>query len=175
MPHSLPLGNNYDLICGFKAVDLKCGANAGDWIDMQNNAGIGVLFHSAVGCGGDDPTLTIKQAKNACGCCCKAVSLDTNKAFKKQAATDLTCTSVWSSAACCVTAACGTLTNATSAEQVLLWYVYVDASELCVACGFTHVQGSVADIGCNAQLGYLLYITTPKYPSAPADVTSSIC
>lgn len=176
MPGSLMLGNHLDIIEGFPAVDLQSGANNGDYIDMQDNARIGILFVSGVGTGGDDPILVVQQAKDACGGSVKALCIDSNKAFKKQAATSLASTTAWASASGCICACCGhKLTNATSAEQSAMWYVEYDSSQLDVACGFTHIRATVADVGCNAQPGYLAYVVAPKYPSGPTDVQSSIC
>ena len=171
MPGSLMLGNIFDLVEGFPTVDLQSGNNCGDWISLRNSARVGIFFTSGVGSACDDPTLTIQQAKNACGGSVKSLAICTGKAFKKQAATNLSAVTTWTSASGCVGTGCctHTLTNLTSAEQSAMWYVEFDSSELDVACQFNFIRATVADIGCNAQPGSLTYIVAPKYPSAPVD------
>ena len=172
MPGSQLLGNAIDIIEGFPTVDLQTAANNGDYISMQNNLSVLIMFTSGVGTAGDDPTLTIQQATDACGTSAKALNINSDRAWKKQAATSLASTTSWSSASGCVST--NTLTNATSAEQSAIWVVEFDASDLDTDCGFDFLRATVADIGSNAQPGSLHYITRPRYPSDPDNTVSSL-
>ena len=174
MPGPILLGNRIDIIEGFPTVDLQTAANNGDYISMQNNSAILILFTSGVGTGGDDPTLTIQQATDACGTSAKALNIVTSpvKVWKKQAATSLASTTTWTDASCCVST--NTVTNATSAEQSAYWAVEYDAADMDVANGFDFIRATVADIGSNAQPGSLTYIVAPKYPGSPDATVSSL-
>jgi hypothetical protein len=175
MPGTSILGNTIDIIEGVPAVDLQTAANNGDYISMKNNAAVLILFVSGVGTAGDDPTLTIQQATDACGTSAKALNIVTSpvKAWKKQAATSLASTTSWTDASCCVST--NTLTNATSAEQSAMWAVEYDAGDLDVSNGFDYIRATVADIGSNAQPGWLGYVVKPAYRTDPDNTVSSIC
>ena len=161
------------IVPAIRPVDLSTAANNGDWVSLKNYKHVAIVFHSCIGTAGDDPTLTIKQASDVSGTGAKALNINSAKAFKKQAATDLTATGTWSAASADVST--NTMTNATSAEQEALWVVEFDADELDVDNGFDCVQASVADVGANAQLGAAYYILTePRYPDSATGMLSAI-
>lgn len=169
----LPLGDILDIVPAFRPVDLSSGANSGDWISLKNAGGVLVLFHSAIGTAGDDPTLNINQATDTAAAGSKDLSIPSSgRCYKKQAATDLTGTGVWASADGDLSS--GDLTNATAAEQEALWAVFIDAADLDVANGYCCIQATVADVGANAQLGACYYILLPSYPADPTAVLSPL-
>jgi hypothetical protein len=159
------LGNKIDMVEGFPAVDLSSGANTGDWVNVKNASRVAVVFVSGVGTAGDDPTLTIQQAKDNSGTGAKALNFAT--VFRKQAATNLSSTTSWTET---TQSAANTYTNATAAEQSLIWWVEFAAEDLDVANGFDHIRATVADVGTNAQPGYLMYLVEPMYPNDPDNV-----
>ena len=171
----LALGNILDIIEGFPAVDLSTGANEGDYVSLKNAGHVVVLFGSGVGTAGDDPMLTIQQAKDNGGTGAKALNVVKGpvQAWKKQAASNLSGISKWADAS--GNASTNTLTNAMSAEQSALWVVEFDADQLDVDGGFDHIRATVADVGDNAQPGFLLYILTElRYSKAPDQVLSNL-
>lgn len=164
---------NHQIVVGFRPVDLSAAANSGDWVSLQNYKHVAVVFHSAIGTAGDDPVLTIKQASDATGTGAKALTINSAKAFKKQAATSLASTGTWSAASADVSS--NTVTNDTSAEQEALWVVEFDSDELDTDNGFFFVQASVADVGTNAQLGACYYILSePRYPAKATAMLTAI-
>lgn len=161
------------IVEGFPPVDLSAAANNGDWVSLKNYKHIAIVFASGVGTAGDDPVLTILQAQDVSGTGSKALNINTNKVFKKQAATSLAGTGQWSSASANVST--NTLTNDTAAEQALLWVVEFDSDELDADNGFDCVRATVADVGSNAQPGYLFYLLSePRYGSAVTGMQSAI-
>lgn len=155
---------------GFPPVDLQTGANNGDYVNMANYNRLLILFASGLGTAGDDPTLTVQQATSAAGGSAKALNFTT--LYKKQAATSLASTGQWTKV---TQAAANTYTNDTSAEQAVLWAVEFKAEELDVNNGFCFVRATVADVGSNAQPGYLLYILgEPRDPAAPESMLSAL-
>ena len=159
------------IVPAIRPVDLQDGANNGDFVSLKNYAHCAVVFHSAVGTGGDDPTINLNQATDVSGTSSKSLSvIDT--IYVKQAATSLASTGQSSKV---TQSAAATYTEATSAEQEALWVVEFDADELDVDNGFDCVQLTVADIGSNAQLGAAYYILTqPRFPAAPENMLSAI-
>lgn len=161
------------IVGAFRPVDMSAAANAGDWVSLKHYKHVAIVFHTAVGTAGDDPTLTISQATDVSGTGSKALAINSAKVFKKQAATNLLSTGTWSSASADVSS--NTVTNATLAEQEAIIVVEVDADELDVDNGFDCIQASVADVGTNAQLGACYYILTePRYPAQPTSMLSAI-
>lgn len=161
----------FQIVEGFPAVDLATGANSGDWISLKHAKRVAVVFTSGVGTAGDDPTLTIQQATAVAGTSAKALNIPTASAFSKQAATNLSAVSAWSTAA---TISTNTLTNDTSAEQSALWVVEFTPDELDIDNGFDCIRATVADIGSNAQPGYLFYLIELKEQRSPANAVSVI-
>jgi hypothetical protein len=158
------------LVEGFPAVDLQSGNHTGDWVSLVKYGRVIVLFTSGVGTNGDDPTLTIEQAKDVAGTSPK--SLTFTRAYKKQAATNLASTGTWTEV---TQAAANTYTNTDAAEQSALWAVEFSADELDVNNGYTALRATVADVGSNAQPGYLLYILgDPRFPAGPDAQQSAI-
>jgi hypothetical protein len=162
-----PLGNIFDIVEGFPVVDLQTGANNGDYISLKNNRGVLVVFASGIGTAGDDPTITLQQATDNSGTSVKALNFTT--IYRKQAATSLASTTAWTET---TQSAANTYTNATSAEESSIWTVWVDGADLDVDNSFDHLRATVADVGSNAQPGYLLYIPLPKDPRNPDKVVS---
>lgn len=161
------------IVGAIRPVDLSAAANAGDWVSLKDYKSVWILFHSAIGTAGDDPTVTLLQASAVAGTGSKALNINTSRIFKKQAATNLLAVGQWSSAAAGVTA--NAWTDATSAEQELLLAIGVDADELDVDNGFDCVSISVADVGTNAQLGAAYYILgEPRYQAQPTSLPSAI-
>jgi len=159
-----------DLVEGWVIVDLQTAANTGDYVSLRDWERVLITFFSAVGTAADDPTLTIQQAQDNAGTGVKALTFDT--IYRKQAATSLAAVGTWTKT---TQTAANTYTNATAAEQDLIWVVEFQASDLDVDNGFDHVRATVADIGGNAQLGYLLYIlANPKHAHAPENVLSPL-
>lgn len=164
---------NHMIVPAIRPVDLSAAANAGDWVSLKNYGHVTAVFHSAIGTAGDDPTLTCLQATAVDGSGSKALNINSAKAFKKQAATNLLSTGTWSAASSDVST--NALTNATSAEQEALWVVEFDADELDVDNGFDCFSISVADVGTNAQLGAAYYILSePRHPAQPTSMLSAI-
>lgn len=155
---------------GFLPVDLSAGANDGDWVSLEQYRRCLVVLYGAAGTAGDDPTLTLEQATSAAGGGAKALTF--TDIFRKQAATSLLAVGQYTKT---VQAAAGSYTEATAAEQALIWVVEVDARDLDHANGFKFIRGRVADVGTNAQLGALLYVLgEPRYVDAPENLASAL-
>lgn len=169
MSKAFILGNLVDIIEGFPAVDLQSGASNGDYISLKNAQKVAVVFISGVGTNGDDPTLTLQQAQDVSGTGVK--DLDFTTLYKKQAATSLAGTAAWTEV---TQAAANTYTNTDAAEQALIWVVEIDPGELDVANNFDCIRATVADVGNNAQPGYLFYLVVPNSKGDPANVPSYI-
>ena len=172
MATPFPLSHMFDIVEGFPVVDLQTSANNGDYINMKNVEWLVILFGSGVGTAGDDPTVTVQQATTNAGGSAKALNIVTSplQVFKKQAATSLAAVTTWSDASGDVTT--NTITDSDSAEQDLIYAIMFQGSDLDVANGFDHVRATIADIGSNAQPGFLLYLVTPMYGSKPTETPS---
>ena len=158
------------IVQGFAPVDLSGQANDGDWVSMRLYKHVVIKFHAGVGTAGDDPTLSIEQATDVSGAGAKA--LDFTTIHVKQAAVDLTGVGKWTKV---TQALANTYTQADAAEQGLIWIIEFDVSQLDVNNSFSAVRGRVADVGINAQLGYLEYILSePRYAQSADSMESAI-
>jgi len=145
---------------GFAPVDLQDGANDGDWVSMKLYNRIAVIFKASVGTAADDPTITLQQATDVAGAGVK--DLDFTVIHTKQAATDLSSTGQYTKV---TQTAANTYTEATAAEQDLIWIIEFKGDDLDVTNAFDCVRATVADIGANEQLGSLEYhLFEPRYP-----------
>jgi hypothetical protein len=127
---------------------------AGDYISLKDNAKVGIFFIKAAGTAGDDPTLTLYEATSVGGGSAQVlVAIDTH--WIKQAATNLTGVGTWTKTA--QTLASTIVFNATSAEQVLIDYFEVDASQLSTGFDCIRVDCALAASG-GSQYATLLYV-----------------
>lgn len=166
----LHLLEKVQIVEGFPTVDLQTGANTGDYVCLKNFRRCAVVFTSGVGTAGDDPTLTIQQASAVAGTGVKALNFTT--IYVKQAATSLAAVGQWTKI---TQAAANTYTEATAAEQALIWVVDFAADDLDLANGFDCLRATVADVGGAAQPGSLQYILhEPRYLTRPEDMPSAI-
>lgn len=167
------LGREFDIIPNVVPVDTQTGANAGDYICLKNARGVAYVLFKGAGTANDDPVITFRQAQDVAGTNVKDLAVVTT-IYQKQAATNLLSTGTWTK----VTQAAGaTFTgNGTSAEQVGLYVVEIEADQLDVDNGFDCVIANLADTGAaGAQLGCMLAILYGlAYPAAPESLPSSI-
>lgn len=167
----MKFGLDYDVIPAFAPLDLQT-ARVGDWASLKNAHGVTIIFYKGVGTAGDDPTLTVEQAKDVAGTGAKNLAVVTEH-WRKQAATDLTGSGTWTRAT--QAASQDVAYDATSAEEALIDIIHIDADELDVDNGFDCVRAKIADVGVNAQLGTILYILEGlRYPATPANLPNAI-
>ena len=140
------------LVEGVPIVDFQTAANDGDWVSLKEYHNCCVIVITSAGTAADDPTLTMEQATDVSGADAKALNFTV--IHTKQAATDLSGTGVNTRV---TQAAAATYTEATSAEQVFIWQVDFADTELDAANDFDCLRARVADIGSNAQLGWIGY------------------
>lgn len=160
----------HQIVEGWPIVDLQTGANTGDRVSLENYHHVTIVFASSVGTNGQDPTLTVLQADDPTAGTPKALTF--TRIYRKQAATDLSAVGQWTET---TQAAANTYTHADAAEQDLIWVVEIDADDLDIDNGYRWVYATVADVGGNAQLGFLFYILSePSYPASPGSMLSAI-
>ena len=153
-----------NIVSGIVPVDLSSGANDGDWINLHLYGSVMIVFFKAAGTAGQDPTLTLEQAKDVAGLDAKGLNLDT--IHTKQG----TLTSVGTYTKITQTAA-STYTDLTSAEVEAIWVVMVDTPSLDINNGFKTMRARVADVGANPQVGCLLYLV--NQPRLRKDILDS--
>ena len=167
------LGRLFDIISNVVPVDTQTAANPGDYICLKNVHGVSYVLFKGAGTANDDPVLTFRQATDAAGSDVKDLAVVTTY-YQKQAATNLLSTGTWTK----VTQAAGaTVTlNATSAEQVGLYVIEIEADQLDADNGFDWVICNLGDTGsAGAQLGCMLAILhSLGVEAAPENLPSAI-
>lgn len=146
---------NLQISSCFVPVDMQAAANTGDWFNMGPFRKVIAVLFKAAGTAGDDPVITLEQATSNAGAGNKALNFTTIYSKVGTLTGVGTFTKVTQAAA-------NTYTDATSAEAQAIIAIEIDASDLDVANGFTHIQMSVADVGGNAQLGCAFYLGLPR-------------
>jgi hypothetical protein len=165
-----PLGDLFDIISGFVPVDMQTGANSGDYISLKNWNGVCIVLFKAAGTAGDDPTITVRQAKDVSGTSVKDL-LAVTDIYTKQGT--LTSVGTWTHT---TQAAAATLAgDGTSAESQGVYFTFIPTEALDTDNGFDCLAANVADVGGNAQLGCLFYIPVgPRFAAAPENLPSAI-
>ena len=134
-------------------------AVADDWIDMSDYHAIDIIFFKGAGTAGDDPTLKLTQATSNAGAGEKALNVST---YYKKSGTLLSTSSIGGQFTKTTQAASYTIVGGgTSAEEQAIWGIHVEADQLDVSGGFTHIRASIDDVGTNAQLGCILAVLWP--------------
>lgn len=148
------------VVAGFLPLALTT-ARAGDYVSLKNYGRCAIIFYKGVGTAGDDPTITLTQAKDVSGTDVKALTFD--RIDIKQGA-DLAAIGQFTT----VANADSDYTDATSAEVAALWVIDVKAEDLDIANGFDCIKCAISDVGTNAQLGAALYILhEARYADTP--------
>ena len=144
----------------FVPIDMQTGANAGDWVSMENYHRCLVVLFAAAGTAGDDPIFKLQQATAAAGTGAKDLTFTT--VYSKVGT--LASVTSWTRTA---QAAATSYTDAVSAEAQKIIAVEISSDDLDVDNSFNFLQLSVADVGGNAQIGCGFYIMfDPRYPQA---------
>ena len=165
------LAENIQIVSGFVPVDLQAGNNVGDWVSLKYYSRCAIVFFAAAGTAGDDPTITLEQAKDYAGTDGKALNFKRLDVKQGAALTAIgQYTKVTQDAA-------NTYSDGDAAEEQKIWVIEVMDTDLDVNDGFTCIRASIGDVGNNAQHGCMLYMMTgPRYqgdlPSAIDDPAS---
>jgi hypothetical protein len=145
-----------------------------DYISMKGYARCTIIFFKNAGTAGDDPTITVSQAKTVAGGSAKALGftrVDKKQVATNQLSTGTFTTSTSSSAASNDTfnTTNGTWTNSDLAEQTALVIIDISVDQMDIDGGFDCLTATVGDVGTNAQIGCLLYfLHEPRYSQATA-------
>lgn len=158
-----PLSQVSDLILGAGPVNFATAANNGAWVNMAEAEAMNVLIVTGVGTAGEDPVITLEQAKDASGTGAKALTLR-YVAYKIGATAINAAADVWVE----VTSIsrdnpAASYTNTDGAENEFIVLVYVLAQDLDINNGFKFIRGKVADVGSGAQLGVILYVPSGRH------------
>lgn len=156
---------------GFLPVDMAAGANDGDWVSLKNYGRCAIVLFKEPGVAGNDPILTLEQAKTVAGGSNKPLSV--TEVRKKQAATNLLAVGQYTkstsdSPASGDTFSANTWTNSDLAEQAAIVIIDIKAEDLDIDNGFDCLKVSIADVGTAGQFGAVMYfLHDPKYQTDP--------
>jgi len=140
------------LVAAIIPVDSQSGANNGDWVSMKGYERLSVIVYKAAGVAGDDPVITLRQAKDVAATEAKALNftrVDSKVGAQTGVGTFTTNTQ----------AAANTYTDLVSAEAQGIFVIDIKAEDLDVNNGYDCVQLQVPDTGsAGAQLLCGLYL-----------------
>jgi hypothetical protein len=159
----------FQIASGF-APSLITTARDGDYVSMRHYRRMGILFFKGIGTANQDPTITVQQATSVAGGSVKALNFTT--IFTKQDPTSLADVGQWTK----VTQSAGnTYTDATAAEQEVMWWIEFQQTDLDIDNNFDCLRANIGDVGTATQYGCILYIGgDPVYASKPTDMKSII-
>ena len=144
------------VLCAAK--DLSASATNGRYINLKNMEGVDLLLVTGIGTAGDDPEITLTQARDASGTGAKPLNISDLK--YKVGATGIGATQdAWVTAirrGVTTPAASYDSDPVNGAENEFMALVSVLQSDLDINNGFTHVRMNVPDVGNNAQVGTIL-------------------
>jgi hypothetical protein len=163
------LGEDYDISIGVAPSDLSAAAATGKRVYMGGVDSVDVVLIKAAGTAGDDPAVTLVASTAATGG--TSANLATISSYHLKDATALAGTETWAKK---TQAAAATVTDpggaGTSAEHQQIAVIHVRGEDM--PTGKPYLGLNIADVGTNAQLGAVLYITHPTIreepPSLPA-------
>ena len=148
----------HQVVSGFVPVESG-SATDGDWVSFKHYNRCTVVYFTAVGTAGDDPTLTFGQATVVAGTGDKPLAVVDTIHHKADA--DLTTIGINTKV---TQTAAATYTDATHAELQKIYMIDVMAEDLDVAGGFDCMRVTVADVGTTGQLSSMIYIMSePRY------------
>ena len=150
------------IVGGVTPVDLKTGANSGDWVSLKNYGRVSIVLYKGIGTSTEDPTLVLQQASAVAGTGSKTLAF---------ARIDYKVGSLLSAIGTFTTAnqtAIGSYVGSGWAANETLAVIDIKAEDLDRDNGFDCVRCTIADIGSTAQLGAVLYLLhEPRYATVP--------
>ena len=152
------------IVSGILPVDLSGTDNDGDWINLHKYGSVMIVFFKSTGTSGQDPVLTLEQAKDINGLDSKGLNFGIVHTKVGTLTSVGTYTKVEQTPA-------STFTGAGSAELQALFVVIVDTPELDINGGYKTLRATIADVGANAQLGCVLYLV--NQPRESKDILDS--
>lgn len=161
------LGEDYDLSIGVAPSDLSSAASTGKRIYMSELESVDVVLIKGAGTAGDDPTVTLVASSAATGG--TSANLATIGSYHLKDATALAGTETWAKKTQIAAATIADPGGAgTSAEHQQIAVIHVRAEDM--PEGKPYLSLNIADVGTNAQLGAVLYITHPTIKEEPASL-----
>jgi len=140
------------IVSGFVPVNLATAVNDGDWVSLADFARCAIVFFAGAGSGGEDPVITVTQAKDSAGTSPKALNFTRVDA---KAATALTTPGTFTAV---TQAAANTYTETGGGALQKMLVIDIKADDLDANNGYSALRASVGDVGSGAQLGGLFYI-----------------
>lgn len=165
------LGEDYDLSIGVAPSDLSSAASTGKRIYMSEVESVDVVLIKGAGTAGDDPAVTLVASTAATGG--TSANLAVISSYHLKDATALAGTETWAkktqSAAAVVSDPGGA---GTSAEHQQIAVIHVRGADM--PAGKPYLSLNIADVGANAQLGAVLYITHPTIREEPESLPAPL-
>ena len=155
---NLHITEKLQIVSAVVPVNLATAANNGDWVCFKNFGRIAVVVFKGIGTAGEDPVITLLQAKDVAGTGSKALGftrIDKKVGTQTGIGTFTTSTSAAPAA------------NDTFNKAVVV--IDVAAEDLDIVNGFDCIQASIADVGAGAQIGGVLYL-----PHDPRNVAKTL-
>ena len=169
---NLHITEKLQIVSAVVPVNLATAANNGDWVCFKNFGRIAVVVFKGIGTAGEDPVITLLQAKDVAGTGSKALGftrIDKKVGTQTGIGTFTTSTSAAPAANDTFNTTNGTWTNSDLAENEAVVVIDVAAEDLDIVNGFDCIQASIADVGAGAQIGGVLYL-----PHDPRNVAKTL-
>ena len=155
------LAQNAQIIPISVPLDITAGAMTGDWVNMTNFNHCTLIYCGDIGFAGEDATLTVLQGTSNSGGGSKALNF--TEVYQKQGATAINAVGVFTK----ITGQTdNTYVDAAGGENEELIVIEIDAAQMDVAGGYTHISMTIADVGINASAKLacvLAILTEPRY------------
>lgn len=152
------------IVSGFVPVDMKTGANNGDYVSMKNYGRCAIVLHKGVGGAGEDPTIVLQQATSVAGTSVKALPYD-RVDYKIGTLTAQGTFTTAAPSAAAAAAGTYTLSGVGTVEAIIVFDI--KAEDLDIDNGFDCIRATIADVGTTVQVGSLEYhLHEPRNASA---------
>lgn len=170
-PNALTL-EQMQIASGFVPITLTT-ARDGAWVSMKHYRRLAVVFFKGKGTAGDDPTISLQQARNTSADGAKNLTFET--IYVKQDATSIGDVAQFTAVRRTGAGITHQYTHTDAAESEAIWVIEVKAEDLDIAGNFDCVRARISDVGTNAQLGCVLYLLgDPVYPAGVEHMQSAI-
>lgn len=137
-------------------MDLATADNTGDWVDMADYDRLVFILLTGIGTAGNDVVIDANQATDNAGTSVKALA-KIRRIDHKVGATAVGAVAQFTTVTQTAAASYDSV-GIDEAENEACIVIEVEAADLDMANGFTHVRFDVADVGTGAHLGAALYI-----------------
>ena len=167
-----PISENTMVVTAITPVDLNTAINPGDYVSLEKYKHCAIVVSAGVGTAASDIAITLFQAQDNAGTGVKALNCLVTKRVAVKEAVSLAAVGTYTVPT--IATATNAYSSLTSGESTCLYVIDINADDLDVDNGFTHINLSIAKVGASKIGGANYHLSQARYMGNAETLKSAI-